>query len=196
MADQIGFTMRLRINQTNVKKLAYNDDFHYAFRYLPDEIRGDLDSIRPEVRSYYESKGVPITKIAEQDSHDFMKCVYLLKEKESELGKTFDVVALPALGGRFDQTIASINMLYMMKDEIERRVILVSHENLTILLDKAPLVGSCLSELRVRSARKDYANHPTYFGGMVSTSNIIDSDVIEIDTDSPLVWTIELNVNE
>ena len=45
-------------------------------------------------------------------------------------------MATPALGGRFDQTIASINMLYMLKDQIERRFILVSDENLTMLLDK------------------------------------------------------------
>lgn len=48
----------------------------------------------------------------------------------------YDIVATPALGGRFDQTIASINMLYMLKDDIERRFILVSDENLTMLLDK------------------------------------------------------------
>lgn len=45
-------------------------------------------------------------------------------------------MAAPALGGRFDQTIASINMLYMMKDQTERKFILVSDENLTMLLDK------------------------------------------------------------
>ena len=30
------------------------------------------------------------------------------------------------------------------------------------------------------------------FGGMVSTSNAIDSDLIEIVTDAPVVWTIEI----
>lgn len=45
-------------------------------------------------------------------------------------------MATPALGGRFDQTMHSINLLYMLKDERERRCILVSDENLTVLLDK------------------------------------------------------------
>lgn len=59
----------------------------YCFRYIPDEIRGDLDSIRPEVRSYYESKRVTITKVSEQETTDFMKCISLLKEKEEKLGQ-------------------------------------------------------------------------------------------------------------
>ena len=44
------------------------------------------------------------------------------------------------MGGRFDQTIASINVLYMMKDEVERRFILVSDDNLTILLDEVKYI--------------------------------------------------------
>lgn len=48
---------------------------------------------------------------------------------------------MPALGGRFDQTIASINMLYFMKDEVERKVILLSDENITVLLDKVSKKG-------------------------------------------------------
>ncbi|KAF7721935.1 cAMP-dependent protein kinase subunit [Apophysomyces ossiformis] len=180
--------------------------------YIPDEIRGDLDSLRPEVRSYYAAKGVKITRIEDQDSHDFMKCVSLLKEKEAELGKTFDVIALPALGGRFDQTIASINMLYMMKNEVERRVILLSQENITILLDKGKHQIHCRPEfegptcgimpigapakITTRGLRWNLTDHPTHFGGMVSTSNLIADNLIEIETDSPLVWTIEIHVNE
>ena len=35
-------------------------------------------------------------------------------------------------------------------------------------------------------------NHKCHFGGTLSTSNAIAQDLIEIETDSPLVWTIEL----
>lgn len=34
------------------------------------------------------------------------------------------------------------------------------------------------------------------FGGMVSTSNIVDNEVIEIVTDAPVVWTIEINSSQ
>lgn len=45
-------------------------------------------------------------------------------------------MATPALGGRFDQTMSSIHVLYTLKDQVQKKVILVSSENLTMLLDK------------------------------------------------------------
>jgi thiamine pyrophosphokinase len=36
------------------------------------------------------------------------------------------------------------------------------------------------------------ADFPCHFGGMVSTSNLLDSDTIEIETDEAVVWTVEL----
>ncbi|KAI8078839.1 thiamine pyrophosphokinase [Halteromyces radiatus] len=187
---------------------AFQQDKDLLEKYLPDEIRGDLDSIRPEVQSYYASKNVPITKISDENSTDFMKCVELLKEKEKQLNQVFDIVATPALGGRFDQTIANINMLYFMKDQIERKVILLSDENLTVLLDKGKHHIHCMNELEgptcgimpigapatmtTKGLKWNLDNHTCYFGGMVSTSNAIDSNLIEIETDSPLVWTIEI----
>ncbi|GAN02305.1 thiamin pyrophosphokinase 1-like isoform X1 [Mucor ambiguus] len=157
---------------------AFKHDQEALARYIPDEIRGDLDSIRPDVRAYYESK--------------------------------FDIVATPALGGRFDQTIASINMLYMLKDEIERRFILVSDENLTMLLDKGTHQIHCQLDLEgptcgvmpigspatltTKGLKWDMDNLRCGFGGMVSTSNAVDSDLVEIVTDAPVVWTIEINL--
>ncbi|CAO3597598.1 unnamed protein product [Absidia cylindrospora] len=187
---------------------AFQHDVKSLEKYLPDEIRGDLDSIRPEVHDYYTSKNVTITKVDDQYSTDFMKCVDLLKEKEKEMDQMFDVVAMPALGGRFDQTIASINMLYFMKDEVERKVILISDENLTVLLDKGSHHIHCLRDLEgptcgvmpigspatitTKGLKWNLDNHKCFFGGMVSTSNLIDSDLIEIETDAPLVWTTEI----
>ncbi|KAI7901834.1 thiamine pyrophosphokinase [Cokeromyces recurvatus] len=172
--------------------------------------QGDLDSIRPEVRAYYESKNVKITKINDQDSTDFMKCVALLKEKEKESGQT--VFATPALGGRFDQTIASINLLYMLKNEIERRVILVSDENLTMLLDKGAHQIHCQLDLEgptcgimpigfpaiisTKGLKWNLDNVKCEFGGMVSTSNHVDDELVEIVTDSPIIWTIEINLKQ
>ncbi|KAI9341297.1 thiamine pyrophosphokinase [Pilaira anomala] len=183
--------------------------------------RGDLDSIRPEVRSYYESKRVTITKVSEQDTTDFMKCISLLKEKEEKLGQIvcelntfcwkYDIVATPALGGRFDQTIANINMLYLLKDQVERKFILVSDENLTMLLDKGAHHIHCQPKLEgptcgimpigspatltTKGLKWDMDELKCEFGGMVSTSNAIDNDIIEIVTDSPVVWTIEINLS-
>jgi hypothetical protein len=47
-----------------VKDAAANCEF------LPDLITGDLDSLRPGVRRYYESRGVPILLVEDQNYHD------------------------------------------------------------------------------------------------------------------------------
>ncbi|KAI8379776.1 thiamine pyrophosphokinase, partial [Radiomyces spectabilis] len=174
--------------------------------------KGDLDSIRPDVKDFYASKNVKITRVSDQDSTDFMKCVDLLREKEAQDHKTYDIVAMPALGGRFDQTMASINLLYFLKNEKDRRTILVSDESLTVLLDKGKHHIHCQPEyegptcgvmpigapaiLTTKGLRWNLENYECFFGGMVSTSNVIDSKLIEIDTNSPVVWTIEINLQK
>ena len=42
-------------------------------KFIPDMITGDLDSIRPDVRAYYEEKGVPIVRVEDQNYHDLEK---------------------------------------------------------------------------------------------------------------------------
>ncbi|KAI8358411.1 thiamine pyrophosphokinase [Blakeslea trispora] len=171
--------------------------------------KGDLDSIRPDVQAYYESKNVRITKVNDQDSTDFMKCVALLHEKEQEQGEIYDIVATPALGGRFDQTISNIHLLYTVKDHVGRRAILVSDENLTMLLDKGKHHIHCQLDiegptcgimpigapaiLTTKGLRWNLTNTKCALGGILSTSNIVDNDLIEIETDAPVVWTIEIN---
>ncbi|KAI8887385.1 thiamine pyrophosphokinase 1-like protein [Backusella circina FSU 941] len=187
---------------------AFKHDEQQLQKFLPDEIRGDMDSTRPEVRAYYESKGVKITRVEDQNSNDFMKCVALLKEKEKESDKIFDIVACPALGGRFDQTIACINVLYMMKHEVERRFVLVSDNNLTMLLDEGkhqvhcqldlegPICGvlpiGSPATLTTKGLQYNMDHLKCEYGGVVSSSNSVISPVVEIETDAPVIWTIEI----
>ncbi|KAK9710844.1 thiamine pyrophosphokinase, variant 2 [Basidiobolus ranarum] len=60
---------------------AGTEDLHH---YIPDYITGDFDSLRPEVKEFYEKKGVIIQKNEDQDSTDFTKCVNIIREKEKE----------------------------------------------------------------------------------------------------------------
>jgi len=55
------------------------------YRYLPDFIGGDLDSIRPEVKEFYEKTQHPIIhSSSDQDSTDFEKCLNIRRpEKEN-----------------------------------------------------------------------------------------------------------------
>ncbi|KAJ3185992.1 cAMP-dependent protein kinase subunit [Gaertneriomyces sp. JEL0708] len=47
-------------------------------RFLPDYIIGDLDSLQPSIRSYYESHKVQIHHHTDQDSTDLTKCLQTL----------------------------------------------------------------------------------------------------------------------
>ena len=56
---------------------------------LPNVITGDLDSLRDDVAQFYEERGVLILREAEQDTHDFEKCLRWLErntEQQQEEG--------------------------------------------------------------------------------------------------------------
>ena len=50
-------------------------------------IIGDFDSIRPEVRKYYEGKGTKVFYNKDQDTSDLEKCVYYVFENSENLTK-------------------------------------------------------------------------------------------------------------
>ena len=104
------------------------------FRYIPNYIRGDLDSLRDDVREFYQSRGTEIQYEPEQDSTDFKKCVDLISTREEGTSLKYDVLAIGALGGRFDQMMSHVHYLYKLKDE--RKVYLLSDKIMIFLLDK------------------------------------------------------------
>ena len=132
---------------------------------LPHIIIGDFDSIRPEVKDYYEKKGVKIFHNKDQDTTDLEKCVYYVFETSENLTK-YDkkdspknvlmqdncsytkLIILGAFGGRIDQTLASIHILYKMNSFFkekcrENEIILMDDYSLMIFLEAGENIVRC-----------------------------------------------------
>ncbi|KAJ1495364.1 thiamine pyrophosphokinase [Baffinella frigidus] len=82
-------------------------------RYIPEYIRGDLDSVQAHVSDYYVSRGTTIVKDTDQDTTDLEKCMELLRETNQ---LTRQVVVLGAFGGRLDHEFSHYNVLFKYPD--------------------------------------------------------------------------------
>ncbi|PLN79299.1 thiamine pyrophosphokinase [Aspergillus taichungensis] len=96
---------------------------------LPTLIIGDLDSIKPHVRSHYEKHGVSIVHDADQYSTDFTKSLKYLRAHEADFlplsperkaEPSLSILIMGGLGGRVDQAFSQIHHLYLMMQEEEQ----------------------------------------------------------------------------
>jgi len=181
-------------------------------RMLPDQIRGDLDSLRPDVAEFYRARGVRIEHEPEQDTHDFEKCLRWLEEEQRSASEPFTVVAFGAFGGRLDQTMANLNMVYRYTSFAS--FILLSADSLALLLPPGRNVihvndelesGSCgLVPLGGRCERIVTSgllwdldgSRPLEFGALVSSSNEVTGSEVSVETSAPLLWTSNCRARE
>ena len=70
-------------------------------KYLPERVIGDLDSVKAEVRQFYESKGVIFDLLPDQDYNDFEKSLNYILQASGD-NSPHRIVAYGALGGRMD----------------------------------------------------------------------------------------------
>jgi thiamine pyrophosphokinase len=125
--------------------------------HIPDCIKGDLDSLRPDVREvgaewravgenlriipfafaltqYYESHGTCVLKDSNQDNHDFVKCMEWIGQRQKLDDERFNVVALGAFGGRLDHEMANLHALFLDLSAEFRSLVLLSEDALAFLL--------------------------------------------------------------
>ena len=168
----------------------YSTDFTKCLRW----IRGEVGRRRREGQSQQGA--------SDTDNNEDNDCM------------TMDVVVLGGLGGRVDQGFSQIHHLYMAETELELlqgRIYLLSEQSLSFVLANGqnvihlepgyfgenvgiiPVLGRAL--ITTKGLEWDVEDWPTEFGGQVSTSNHIRSDLIEIKFEGPQpLLTLELEI--
>jgi len=102
-------------------------------KWIPDYIKGDLDSLQEDVSDFYSKKGTSIILDTSQDTTDLQKCMELVSELEENTGVRYNNIFIAGgLGGNTSHEMANINTLFLYK---ERKMILVSNTNIGWLLE-------------------------------------------------------------
>ncbi|VAH26450.1 unnamed protein product [Triticum turgidum subsp. durum] len=181
----------------------------YIHMYIPEIIEGDMDSIRPEVKRYYSSQGSKISdKSHNQETTDLHKCISSIRHRTPNHEKpNLCVLVTGALGGRFDHEAANINVLYAFSD---MRIVLLSDDCLIQLLPKTHHheiyiessvegphcgifpIGAPSTSTTTTGLKWNLSDAEMRFGSMISTSNIVDSDKVTVQSDADLLWTFSL----
>ena len=104
------------------------DDDDRKNKYIPDRIRGDLDSLQPHVRDFYASLGTQIERDKCQDTNDLDKTLQVCNNVSSR------VLVYGAFGGRFDQEMASIQAMYKWSKTFDNQLYLYTDETCAFLI--------------------------------------------------------------
>ena len=61
--------------------------------HLPDLIKGDMDSVRKDVRDFYTMHNIPLVDLSsDQDTTDLTKCLLHIQQKLEQLEKGFETL--------------------------------------------------------------------------------------------------------
>ncbi|KAI4387645.1 hypothetical protein MLD38_000063 [Melastoma candidum] len=178
-------------------------------RYIPDAIKGDMDSVRTGVLEFYKGLGTKIVDEShDQDTTDLHKCIIYLRDFTSGLDQSnLCILVVGALGGRFDHEVGNINVLCRFPN---MRITLLSDDCLIHLLPKnrrheihilpkvaGPHCGLIPIGMPSRSTTTtglqwNLSDTEMKFGGLISTSNIVKDDTVMVHSDADLLWTISI----
>ncbi|ESW35093.1 hypothetical protein PHAVU_001G206100 [Phaseolus vulgaris] len=182
---------------------------HVRSRYKPDAIKGDMDSIRTEVLDFYAKLGTKIIDEShDQDTTDLHKCVTYMRDLTPKVdGSEQCILVAGALGGRFDHEIGNINVLCRFSNT---RIILLSDDCLIHLLPKNRYhkiyiqssvegphcglipIGMPSGSSTTTGLKWDLKDTAMRFGGLISTSNVVKGEIVTVQSDSDLLWTISI----
>ncbi|CAH1447500.1 unnamed protein product [Lactuca virosa] len=186
-----------------------SDEHNVQERYKPDVIKGDMDSIRPDVLNFYKNLGTMIVDNSDdQDTTDLHKCIaYVLDIVSDDDKSNLCILVAGALGGRFDHEMGNINSLCRFSTT---RIVLLSDDCLIQLLPsnrhhqihihssvEGPHcglipIGAPSGSSTTTGLQWNLDNTEMRFGGLVSTSNIVKGEIVSVRSDSDLLWTITI----
>jgi len=180
--------------------------------YIPDLIKGDLDSLEPSVRRWYEAKGVRVIQDEDQNSTDLMKCIDSVREMEVALDTQFGIIILGGLSGRLDQTVHTMSLLHKLRKSRQHTYVVTEHNVAWVLdagehhisLDLSVIgptcgllpVGVSSTVLSTKGLVWDLEDSVSSFDGLVSTSNAFQSEQVWIKTSQPIWWCMELRCHK
>uniref|UniRef100_A0AC35GQA1 Thiamine diphosphokinase n=1 Tax=Panagrolaimus sp. PS1159 TaxID=55785 RepID=A0AC35GQA1_9BILA len=176
---------------------------------LPHLVSGDFDSISDHTKTFLSDNNVEIIETDDQNNTDLTKLIKIVCDRKDLEWEA--IFILGGFGGRFDHTMASLNSLLKSHEWTSKPVFLLDHENLTTMLHKghttvtfrnlpSPLfTKSCglipivqrETIVSLKGFQWNLDEFPLQFGGLISTSNNIVSDEVEVKTNEPLIFTLQ-----
>lgn len=183
----------------------------------PTHIVGDLDSVRPEVLRHYESRGTLVVSDVSDASNDFHKALCVCEAHLEQLGSRgalppLAIVVVGGHGGRFDQTLGNLNVLYTAAQrgraifwlDVTTAILVLptgSHRISVQPTLEGPLcglvpIGAPVDSVSTSGLRWNVCEQRLAcgVGGLISTSNQVMGDSVVVHTSQPLLWTIELRI--
>lgn len=176
---------------------------------MPSDVHGDLDSLRDDVRTYYEDQGVTVSEDSDQYSTDFGKAI---KKVLAAHRGVRNIAVLGTIAGRLDQGIGLLSEIYREQHSKEHPGLhfwLFSESSISFTLMPGktviqtqlsagmitpnigilPIYGE--AHITTQGLEWDVEDWATSMGGQVSTSNHIVSDEVTVSTDVEVLFTVE-----
>lgn len=176
--------------------------------FIPHTVCGDMDSVNTDVLDEYKDIGVEIVPTVDQNKTDFTKAIELVLGRIEEKLLPDDKATVVLGSSRMDRADHQLAMyhtllqaanrsslpLYLIQDNSMVRVLKRGFYRLRVdtgfesgIIGLFPLGGA--TQVFTTGLRWNI-DGPLEFGKIVSSSNRIESEVVEVTTDGPLILTM------